>query len=634
MPHSAEVAFALFSNIADKENGRPVREAAGLHHRCGREQGSNAGSIVGDAGAYELLPLATDFERRARGENGIDVGTEGDERTLIRSAGTDAGYVSGLVDFDLLKAEIAKARFQPLGAPRLPKGRGRHARDLHLPQAQLVFLRTEPGESIMDAMALSNLCDRLQRHGRIADGPAALHRRHRKKILQDWGLPQCTQTRRVHRIAADIRNLIGLEIHGLWTRIASLVCSRSLIVLARHLTSIVLCACIVPSAAGLTPAAPPNLYQDCGTPPPSYLDEAGFGVQKLQTWYNSSTGLWNTTNWWNAANSTTVLVNYSKVSGSTDYQPTVENTFNRNSSHGFLNNYYDDEGWWALAWIDAYDWTQDPTYLNMATSIFNDMAGGWDDVCGGGIWWSKARTYKNAIANELFLSVAAHLANRTTDPDLQASYTDWANLEWQWFSQSGMINANNLINDGLRINPDGSCVNNGQTTWTYNQGVILGGLAELSQQNPDPSLPQTAQDIALAAISRLTDANGILHDRCEPNCGGDGVQFKGIFVRNVMALNDAFPSDQYVQFAQTNADSIWHNDQGTDDQGTAYEFGLVWSGPFNPDTHAAASQTSALDAIIAAAEMTPSPVAVSITKLGSWRSVFRSATASPKLGAW
>ncbi len=262
-----------------------------------------------------------------------------------------------------------------------------------------------------------------------------------------------------------------------------------------------------------------------------------------------------------------MLANYSVVSGSTDYLPVLENTFRINSLHGFLNHYYDDEGWWALAWIDAYDLTWNPDYLRMASSIFDDMAGGWDSVCGGGIWWSKDRTYKNAIANELFLSVAAHLANRATDPNLQARYAAWANREWQWFSQSGMINREHLINDGLT--KDGSCRNNGQRTWTYNQGVILGGLVELYQQSQDPSLPKVAQDIALATMKRLSDANGILHDRCEPNCGADGVQFKGIFLRNLTALNDGFPDERYIQFAHANAGSIWNQDRGPD-----YEFGL------------------------------------------------------------
>lgn len=323
-----------------------------------------------------------------------------------------------------------------------------------------------------------------------------------------------------------------------------------------------------------------------------YREKAALGVEKLQSWYDWRTGLWRTTNWWNAANAITVLVNYSMLSGSTQYQPAVENTFVVNAPRGFLNNYYDDEGWWALAWIDAYDWTQNSEYLDMAASIFEDMTGGWDDVCGGGIWWSRARTYKNAIANELFLSVAAHLANRVTDPDQQARYLSWAEQEWQWFSQSGMINSDNLINDGL----NGNCQNNHGITWSYNQGVILAGLVELYRQNPDCSLAQTAHDIAQAAIDRLSDVNGVLHDVCEPNCGADGVQFKGIFLRNVMALNDFFPDPRYVQFARANADSIRNQDQGPD-----YQFGQVWSGPFQEDNSAAATQTSALDAIVAAA---------------------------------
>ena len=328
----------------------------------------------------------------------------------------------------------------------------------------------------------------------------------------------------------------------------------------------------------------------------AYQDMASKGIETMQSWYDWSRGRWATTGWWNSANALTVLVNYSSVSGSTAYQAAIENSFDRNASGGFLNDYYDDEGWWALAWTDAYDLTGDTRYLDMARFIFDDMTTGWDDVCGGGIWWKKPAIYKNAIANELFLSVAAHLANRVNDPDEQARDFAWAEDEWHWFRQSGMINADNLINDGL----NSGCQNNGRTTWTYNQGVILGGLAELAQDDPDPDLPDTAQAIALAAIDRLTE-NGVLHDRCEPNCGADGVQFKGIFVRNLAALNSVFPDTRYVGFTTVNASSIWNADQGPD-----YQFGQVWSSWLDDPVGDAARQSCALDALVSAAQMTDS----------------------------
>lgn len=325
---------------------------------------------------------------------------------------------------------------------------------------------------------------------------------------------------------------------------------------------------------------------------------AADGAATLQSnWYNQKTGLWNTTGWWNAANSVTMLVEYTKLSNSTQFLPAISNTYTLNSGGRFLNNYYDDEGWWALAWIAAYDLTGNSAYLATANAIFSDMTGGWDDTCGGGVWWSKARTYKNAIANELFLSVAANLASRESDAARKSADLSWAQKEWQWFSQSGMINSQSLINDGLTS----SCQNNGKTTWTYNQGVILGGLSALSADAQDSSLLSSAQSIALAAISHLTDQNGVLHDPCEPNCGADGVQFKGIFARNLAVLDAASPNAQYVTFLDANAQSIWNNDQGP-----GYQFGLVWSGPFqNATSGNAAAQTSALDCLLAAAETSP-----------------------------
>jgi len=336
-------------------------------------------------------------------------------------------------------------------------------------------------------------------------------------------------------------------------------------------------------------------------PAGAYLQHSTDAVQALQRWYTPSTGLYQTTGWWNSANAITVLVDYARVSKSTQYYPILANTFTaaQKTSPAFLNKFYDDEGWWALAWIDAYDLTRNKDYLMMAESIFADMTGAWDSTCDGGIWWSKDKNYKNAIANELFLSVAAHLVNRTSG-SARSQYLEWGNREWKWFQASGMINEKNLINDGLgngrRQSVGTGCTNNGRTTWTYNQGVVLGGLAELSAANHDPALGQAAQKIAMAAITHLSDENGILHDPCEPKCGADAVQFKGIFVRNLVLLNKRHAQKSYETFINKNADILWK-----DARGPGFELSERWSGPF--DSGNAASETSALDTLVGAATL-------------------------------
>lgn len=67
----------------------------------------------------------------------------------------------------------------------------------------------------------------------------------------------------------------------------------------------------------------------------------------------------------------------------------------------------------------------------------------------------------NAITNELFLSTAAHLANRV--PSQKDYYVDWAQKEWNWFLDQGFIGENNTINDGLLDN----CQNNGATVYVH-----------------------------------------------------------------------------------------------------------------------------------------------------------------------
>jgi predicted alpha-1,6-mannanase (GH76 family) len=210
----------------------------------------------------------------------------------------------------------------------------------------------------------------------------------------------------------------------------------------------------------------------------------------------------------------------------------------------------------------------------------------------GGIWWDKPHTYVNAIANELFLAIAASLANRVAPGSNNPDYLSIAKQQWAWFKGTGMLQGNNNIIDGL---DQSSCQPNGGTVWTYNQGVILGGLVELSKATHDGSYIQTAKNIADAAIATLAPG-GILTEPCESDngCGGDGSQFKGVFMRNLVILQNASPQDRYKQFLETNANSIWAKDRNGNN-----ELSLKWAGPFVSPANAS-TQSSALDGLVAA----------------------------------
>ncbi|HWG11767.1 MAG TPA: glycoside hydrolase family 76 protein [Streptosporangiaceae bacterium] len=336
----------------------------------------------------------------------------------------------------------------------------------------------------------------------------------------------------------------------------------------------------------------------------SVLGWAQAAVPVLQQWYSADTGLWESTGWWNAANALIALIHYMQRTGDRSYLDLVGTTFQAGqSTHaGFIDNYYDDNGWWALTWIAAYDLTGDTTYLDTAKAIFTTNITGWDTVCRGGLWWNDSRAYKNAIPNELFLSLAAQLHQRVAGDSGASSYLDWALQEWQWFADSGMIDGIGLVNDGLTTD----CANNGGVTWTYNQGVILGGLASLYQITGDAAYLRQAGKIADAAIANLvtpaggTGPAGILREPCElqaTGCDGDQTQFKGIFMRNLASLYEVGQQSAYADFIAANAASIWANDRNESNQ-----FGLRWAGPF--DAADASRQSSALDALNAAVAIT------------------------------
>lgn len=396
---------------------------------------------------------------------------------------------------------------------------------------------------------------------------------------------------------------------------------------------------IAPHALSLSPSHSILVTQDTlKRPTQSHnqaLDRATTSYYVLQhEWYNETSGLYSSTGWWNSANIITTITNLAIVNPalSTSLEAILENTFTKAPRHNptvtgrryhksldrytllattiwttedlvpapkshfsssghneeWLNEYLDDEAWWALAWIRAYDLTQNTTYLDAAIYIFEDMQKAATTPCGG-IWWDKSQTYVNAITNELYLAVAASLANRARMKHERERYLYVALKQWKWFLRSGMINEEWNINDGL----NSDCQSNGGTIWSYNQGVVLEGLSELSVAtgDSDGSFLAIAVQIADAAIKKLT-SRGIMRDACEAaGCSPDGNQFKGVFLRGLLTLSP--PRSTFERFVRKNANSIWLNNR---DQFGRH--GVVWSGPVREVN--AGSHSSALDTLITA----------------------------------
>lgn len=365
--------------------------------------------------------------------------------------------------------------------------------------------------------------------------------------------------------------------------------------------------------AGLTALAatfPSMAAQPAKAPPPAdgptSMARARVAADVLMSSYDPVKA-WFPSSWWNSAVALQTIGDYMERTGDRRYLGQLDNTFEKDkgafpagvlSGDPLLGNFtsraIDDSEWWGLTWIQAYDLTRNPKYLDMAVKIATYVNGYWDtSTCGGGVWWDGERTYKNAVTNGLWIRLTAELHNRIPGDSLWLGRSKTA---WAWFQNSGMINADGLVNDGLT----NACTNNNSTVWSYNQGLAIGGGLELYRATRDPKILTSVKRLADAAISpKGLNTNGVLTEVCDATdqtCDDNGKQFKGIFTRYWTDLVDTTHDRKYAAFLEDQAESIWNNDRDA-----ANRLGTRWSGATSddhPNVFDWRTQASALSALI------------------------------------
>lgn len=315
------------------------------------------------------------------------------------------------------------------------------------------------------------------------------------------------------------------------------VCQTAVAAIARSvLAALLLLGSAVPAKA------------DASEQPSLPYPRAGAAAEYLNRAWGTSDG-WRASENWQRFPIADVVMDYQRRSGDRRWNSKIAAAV-RNRTGLYLN---DDDLWAVIASVNAWQIDHDPELLNWASANYaRIVTEHWDDHCGGGLWWDRKHTYKNAITNELLLYASTRLYLATG----QDGYRDWALRSWAWFEASTMIAADGLVNDGLNA----QCRNNGAPRYTYNQGVLLGGLIDLAAITGNPQYRTVAVKTALAVTRTLVTGQGLLTEPSD-NLGADGPMFKGVFALHIGHLLETMPDGteraEILAWVRRNGDAVW-----------------------------------------------------------------------------
>ena len=165
------------------------------------------------------------------------------------------------------------------------------------------------------------------------------------------------------------------------------------------------------------------------------------------------------------------------------------------SGPGGDDKYYDDNAWMVLGFLEAYDLTREPKYLDWAKETQAFVLSGWDEALGGGLYWKLKHESKNTCVSAPDAVAALNLSVQGAD----RGQLDWGLRLHNW-TDATLRDKDGLYWDNINLN--GTI---GKTKWTYNTGLMIESDVRLYQIKHDPKYLAEAEKSANAAIAAWQD---------------------------------------------------------------------------------------------------------------------------------
>ena len=152
-----------------------------------------------------------------------------------------------------------------------------------------------------------------------------------------------------------------------------------------------------------------------------------------------------------------------------------------------VNAFFDDNGWWGLAFFDAYTATHNRGLLLDAIRAFRFIQrAGWARGAGGGIWWDTAHEKKTSepLAAEVLLGAELYgVTHARTYLAESLKLLRWADHN-SWNAERGLYQRNETDD----------------TVMNYVEGMMIGGHVALCRVLHRPVYCRKAEQLAVASM--------------------------------------------------------------------------------------------------------------------------------------